>query len=404
MINNFLFAIDDIFSNYKKFIAGFLQIMVTFIFFAIVASKVKSLFMISYIEKNMVIDNEVYTFMNCIPADIGTVINDEEKRDKLINLWKEVSSDDMLASYGAKIYVADNESKITINDARYAQSGIAKKNSLTADNRSLKLEVTANFFDIFSLKGNFVPEYKEVFSTGEDDGVTPVILGYSFAKIYEIGDSFKDEKDDEYRIIGFLNKDSYYLYPSSLSGEPVDLGGYVIIPAKLDADEATDVCRLIDGIYVISNTPDYCDYVQRRMAEEELFTLDVRSFTYELESGIEYLKDGIKVNGFLGGIVCVFAFMGLVGNLVQYISDYKREFAINMLCGSDKAGIITRIYVQLLLLVIFGIIPTVILYGKSVELMCTVVFAIIFSLGIMAYPLSLIRRFTIEEMLKRGTE
>ncbi len=404
MINNFLFAIDDIFSNYKKFIAGFLQIMVTFIFFAIVASKVKSLFMISYIEKNMVIDNEVYTFMNCIPTDIGTVINDEEKRDKLINLWKEVSSDDMLASYGAKIYVADNESKITINDARYAQSGIAKKNSLTADNRSLKLEVTANFFDIFSLKGNFVPEYKEVFSAGENADATPVILGYSFSKIYETGDSFKDEKDDEYRIIGFLNKDSYYLYPSSLSGEPVDLGGYVIIPAQLDADEATDVCRLIDGIYVISQTPDYCDYVQRRMAEEELFTLDVRSFTYELESGIEYLKDGIKVNGFLGGIVCVFAFMGLVGNLVQYISDYKREFAINMLCGSDKAGIITRIYVQVLLLVIFGIIPTAILYGKSVELMCTVVFAVIFSLGIMAYPLILIRRFTIEEMLKRGTE
>ncbi len=404
MINNFLFAIDDIFSNYKKFIAGFLQIMVTFIFFAIVASKVKSLFMISYIEKNMVIDNEVYTFMNCIPTDIGTVINDEEKRDKLINLWKEVSSDDMLASYGAKIYVADNESKITINDARYAQSGIAKKNSLTADNRSLKLEVTANFFDIFSLKGNFVPEYKEVFSAGENADATPVILGYSFSKIYETGDSFKDEKDDEYRIIGFLNKDSYYLYPSSLSGEPVDLGGYVIIPAQLDADEATDVCRLIDGIYVISQTPDYCDYVQRRMAEEELFTLDVRSFTYELESGIEYLKDGIKVNGFLGGIVCVFAFMGLVGNLVQYISDYKREFAIIMLCGSDKAGIITRIYVQVLLLVIFGIIPTAILYGKSVELMCTVVFAVIFSLGIMAYPLILIRRFTIEEMLKRGTE
>lgn len=404
MINNLLFAIDDIFSNYKKFISGFLQIMVTFIFFAIVASKVKNLCLISRIEKNMVIDNEVYTFMNSVPTDIGAVINDENKRDRLVKLWKEVTSEDVLKAYGVKIYVADNESKIAIDDEKFAKSNIAKKNSLHINNRANKLEVTTDFFDIFRLKGNFIPEYMSVFSEGKESGVTPAILGNLYSKIYDIGDTFKDATGREYRIIGFLKKDSYYLYPSGFSGEPVDLGGYVIIPSQLDTDEATNVCRLIDGIYVISQTSDYCDFVQRRMAEENMFTLDVRTFTYELESGIEYLKDGIKVNGFLGGIVCLFAFMGLVGNLVQYISDYKREFAINMICGTDKTGIIIRIYAQVLFLVILGIVPTVILFGKSVELLCTIVFAFVFSLGIMAYPLVLIKRFTIEEMLKRGTD
>ena len=404
MINNLLFAIDDIFCNYKKFISGFLQIMVTFIFFAIVASKVKNLCLISRIEKNMVIDNEVYTFMNSVPTDIGTVINDENKRDRLVNLWKEVTSEDVLKAYGVKIYVADNESKIAIDDEKFAKSNIAKKNTLHINNLANKLEVTADFFEIFQLNGDFVPEYKSVFSSGKESGVTPVILGNLYSKIYDIGDSFKDASGSEYRIIGFLKKDSYYLYPSSFSGEPVDLGGYVIIPSRLDTDEATNICRLIDGVYIISQTPDYCDYVQRRMAEENLFTLDVRTFTYELESGIEYLKDGIKVNGFLGGIVCLFAFVGLVGNLVQYISDYKREFAINMLCGADKSGITVRIYAQVHLLVIVGIIPTAILFGKSAELICTIAFAVIFSLGIMMYPMVLIKRFTIEEMFKRGTD
>ena len=59
---------------------------------------------------------------------------------------------------------------------------------------------------------------------------------------------------------------------------------------------------------------------------------------------------------------------------------------------------------QILLLEIFGIIPTVILFGKSAELMCTVMFAVILSIGIMAYPFVLIKRFTIEEMLKRGAD
>ncbi len=122
---------------------------------------------------------------------------------------------------------------------------------------------------------------------------------------------------------------------------------------------------------------------------------------------MEYIRadiiEKVLFNSLLCMIILFMSVIGLMGNLIQFITEYMSEFAVHLLCGASESGIILRVGIQVAVLIIGANIMNFAIYGINVSSFITFGLSTLLGALIMVYPIIKIYSQSIMVMIRRST-
>lgn len=384
--------------NKFSFFIGLVQIMIGMILFCYVLQTVTEFGAVRAKVESAMADSEIYMLRD---------MSSEEKFDKLVN------DDAMLLKMGELYeYVLNMQdtAAYTADSSKgcfFALDAHVPKELLSDSEGGGKkvsmVSVTTQFFSIYDICGDFDEKSLESFFEERSDGIIPVFLGADFKKYYQEGDLFKDVKDREYQVLGFLEPNSYYVAPAE-GKELIDLKKYIVRPNYVDVEDSVSLIQFFDSVYFVTDDRADVNKLIKKSKELGLFDFSLINFSYQLQVIVADYLDKVFVNTTFLILVIIFAAIGIIGNLLQFISDHKKEFAIHLMCGADKRRVVAGIFMQIIFMVGISDIVVLILFGASKEFFMTVAFSLLFLLLVLLYPAYIISQLTIQTMLKRSYE
>lgn len=384
--------------NKFSFCMGLVQLIIGLTLFCYIVQTVAEFQAVRNKIQFAMADSEIYMLRD---------MSSEKKFDKLVN------DDAMLPKLGELYEYAENM-KNTIAYSADSSMGLFLSGKTDIPKQFVEysgsgskkvpmVSVTKQFFSTYDISGDFGEDALESFFEKRSDGITPVFLGEDYKKYYQKGDIFTDAKDREYQVLGFLEPNSYYVAPAE-GKELIDLKRYVVRPDYVDKEDSTSLIQFFDSVYFMTNDRDDINALIKKSKELGLFDFELINFSYQLEVIIADYLDQVFVNTTFLVLVLIFAAIGIIGNLLQFISDHKKEFAIHLMSGADKGRVVAGIFMQIALMVGISDVVVFILFGVSGEFFVTVGFSVFFLLSVLLYPTYILSRMTIQTMLKRSYE
>jgi len=241
----------------------------------------------------------------------------------------------------------------------------------------------------------------------------PLLLGYDFQKYYNLDDKIYDDGGQCYRVVGFLEKSSFYINP--LRGEEISwLNRAFIIPLQPDKFEEWDYNSAIYSTFIITDDPENLRAIQEKSNELNLYTFEFRSFTEQLQMRLEGYHYSILIIGFITAAILFFAVTGFILNLIQFIKTHTKEFENHLLSGGRIMPIILRILIQVFIIIFLsGIIVAVIhklleiiavpyFYRPTPVTLLTILASLLIGLVIVIYPMVMLSRIQKNSILKRS--
>lgn len=230
----------------------------------------------------------------------------------------------------------------------------------------------------------------------------PILLGYDFQKYYDLDDTLRDDEEHSYRVIGFLEKSSFYLDPGK--GDIIfwlDKGFVVPVqPNRFDFTEEYE--SAISSTFIITDDTNYLQAIQQKSNELELYTFEYKSFTEQLQYILEANHFKVMIIGFMMAAILIFGIIGLISNLVQFITTHTKEFAIHLLCGGQVKSIIQRILIQTFLMILIADIIVIIINKFSLDTLFTIMSSLLIGLIVIIYPVIMLSKTEIKNILRRS--
>lgn len=406
MKKQLLFLLGDIKSTWFHFCINLLQLTAGLMLFCYVLTTWQEFRVVKGKIRQATENTEIYMFRdNTSDRDFDKIINGDVSLKRLGELYDYIQDEIRNSNKETDMYLADSSMKFYYPEGVKIPKGLGEYNPKSYSYSSNKLSVTCNFFDVFQLQLDDEIKGIEltddfVFKEGQD---IPVILGRNFREVYKINDKFQDMSGERYRVIGFLGKASNYVAPDE-SRKLLSLDNFIITPQLIDKSDSISIVRFIQNLYIMSNKKEVAEKIADYSRSKDLFDLSVINFSYQLDYIISDTEDEIFINSVFMLIILIFTCVGIIGNLLQFIVNSKKEFAINLLCGAKKTDIIFRILLQIIVMFIIGIITVFLVFGISSNFCITVLFAILFISAIMVYPVYLLKCQTITTMIRRSYE
>lgn len=233
---------------------------------------------------------------------------------------------DMLRAIPSAVIV-NNEYPVTINET-YTE----------------RYQVTDNFFDSYGIHvTDQATDWKKKFRN-YDPEKKYLLAGDFFKKKYDTGD-FIDIQGESYQIIGFIKSGSSVALPmQDYQSECLDKA--VVTPIYEGDFDETDLISYIRSVQVPSKEKKALYDVKRYNLNNEALELDISSCRDQMK---KVRKATIEKEVYYGIIALVFIFfsvMSMICMILQMITDYGREYAINIMCGAQKKDIIIRIILE----------------------------------------------------------
>lgn len=299
-----------------------------------------------------------------------------------------------------KTYTADQCHSMWLSDSNLDDS-LTKRPGYTPGMYFL-LKIDQEFLSVFK------PKYVKgrIFSADDfkDTGSEiPLLLGYDFQKYYDLDDTIRDDEGHSYRVIGFLEKSSFYLDP---------LRGYIIfwldkafvVPLQPDkfGDDTAYYESALSSTFIITDDTNNLQAIQEKSNELDLYTYEYRSFTEQMQNLLEATRFKVMITGFMMAIILIFSSIGLILNLVQFITTHTKEFAIHLLCGGQVKSVIQRILIQTFLIIFIADIIVIVIHKFSLITLLTVTSSLLIGLMITVYPAIMLSKTEIKNILKRS--
>jgi ABC-type antimicrobial peptide transport system permease subunit len=299
-----------------------------------------------------------------------------------------------------KTYTADTCHSMWLSDSNLDDS-FTKHPGYTPGMYFL-LKIDQKFLSVFKLKC----VKGKMFSTDDfkDTGSEiPLLLGYDFQKYYDLDDIIYGDEGHSYRVIGFLEKSSFYLDP--LRGDIIFwLDKAFVVPVQPDkfGDDTTYYESALSSTFIITDDTENLQKIQKKSNELDLYTYEYRSFTKQLQYLLEATRFKVMITGFMMAIILIFSSIGLISNLVHFITTHTKEFAIHLLCGGQVKSIIQRILIQTFLIILIADIIVIIIHKFSPVTLLTVISSLVIGLIITVYPAIMLSKTEINNILKRS--
>ena len=232
------------------------------------------------------------------------------------------------------------------------------------------LYITPDFFDRYGITGDFSDrEIHKLFCTQfvenvETEKILPAIAGADFRHEYKKGDVIQGDSEEQYRIVGFLKKGSYYAVPTqSRNLESMDHA--LLMPVRVDLSDNVSIMEYLR--YSQFAVKDRSELLGIEDMNRELHLMDSYFVSYRSQLQIvqnDILESMILFGGF-GSVLFVFSILGICGMIIQLIHDYQYEYGVNLLCGAEIKDIFIRLVFQVSLLIVTGICMAFLMAGNS---------------------------------------
>lgn len=232
------------------------------------------------------------------------------------------------------------------------------------------LYITPDFFDRYGITGDFSDrEIHKLFCTQfvenvETEKILPAIAGADFRHEYKKGDVIQGDSGEQYRIVGFLKKESYYAVPTqSRNLESMDHA--LLMPVRVDLSDNVSIMEYLR--YSQFAVKDRSELLGIEDMNRELHLMDSYFVSYRSQLQIvqnDILESMILFGGF-GSVLFVFSILGICGMIIQLIHDYQYEYGVNLLCGAEIKDIFIRLVFQVSLFIVTGICMAFLMAGNS---------------------------------------
>lgn len=395
-----LFLLEDIRQNKFYFIWNIIQISIVCILFSYILQSAFEYNDVKNKFDKMVEKSEIYMFSDqTADAKMDELMNEKKKLPKLVKLYESIEEKIKKSNGEVISFTADAGTRFYLNHELF---GAFVKEFGLADHEYDSLEllsVSRNFFELFDLEVDGDLENLEK-TSGKS---IPIIVGNDFKKVYGLHDTICDYDGVTYEIVGFLKKDAYYIAPGE-TGEPISLNQFIIKLTSIDKQNSIDLMNYFYTTYYVANNAVFMEEVIEESRKEDLLDLSVNNFSHQMSCVTADMKDEIMFYGSIMTILFVFCIVAVSGNLLQFISNIKRELAIHMMNGASVGIVITRILMQLWVMFILAIIIVFLVGGISKSMVLSVLFSAVYITLLGLIPISVLKRQTIQTMLKKSYE
>lgn len=344
--------------------------------------------------------SEIYMFRDeTTDEKFEELLNDEDKLHQLAQLYDSVQKTVGASNGDILSFTANSNKRFYMSDE--LAKDIAKIWEVPEENRDSldMISVSENFFQIYQLKveGN-LDQFKK---TSKEK--IPVIVGSSFQKMYQLHDIIYDSNHLAYEITGFLEGGSYYIAPGERR-EPVYLDQVIIKLSKVDPEDSVDLLDYFVTTYYIIKNNHFMENVVKQSKDHGLMDLGINNFTYQMNAITEDIKDEMILNGSIMVILFVFCLIAMTGNVLQFISDAKREFAVHLMCGAGKRTIIFRIIMQMWCIYILSAAFVILIKKASKTTYLSLAFSAVYILLLCLLPIWILKQQTIQTLYKKSYE
>lgn len=400
MKNQFLFVINDIRKNKIYFSWNIIQISIVCVLLSIILQSAFEYRDVKDKFDKITEQSEIYMFRDeTTDEKFEELLNDENKLHQLAKLYDSVQKR-VEASHGDILSFTANSNKRFYMSEKL-EKDIAQIWKVPEENRDSldMISVSENFFQIFQLK----PEGDMDQFKKKSEGKIPVVLGSSFQKIYQLHDVIYDSNHQAYEIEGFLEEGSYYIAPGERR-EPVYLDQVILKLSEIDPEDSVDLLDYFVTTYYIIKDKDFMENVVEQSRDKDLMDLSINNFSFQMDAITGDIKDEMILNGSIMVILFIFCLIAMTGNVLQFISDAKREFAVHMMCGADKGAIIFRIIMQMWCIYISSAVFVILIKKASKTAFMSLAFSGLYILLLCLLPIWILKRQTIQTLYKKSYE
>lgn len=333
--------------------------------------------------------------IDCIAesGQIDEIINTKEGSEKLKTLYRWIEKQ-------TELELVTTDSALSI----YIDAGNEKLEKLAEENmygicalRSLR--VSDNFFEFYNLE--IAEQEKKSFVEYNGGEPIPVIAGASFQKIYKKNDVFKDSDGELYKIIGFFKKDESYVAPFE-SKKAISLNNVMVVPRLEETMGEFDYIVYLVSTCFVTEKESIMQGIVDKSNSLNLMPLEYRSLETQLDYDIEDLKNEAITMGCVLLLVFLFAATGMISYMVRFIQNRFYEFAIHTLCGACFFDIVMRILAQMIAILFVADIFVLLIFDNFIVVIGTILFSIIYGFGIMLYPIYVLKKKNIVEVMRRN--
>lgn len=370
------YALEDIYTNKKGNLILFVQVIVALFFFS---------YVLTLIFRINTFQNKVTDINNKGNMYIMYNVTDEDIFSSKIYYQKDV------LERGKKLYDYLNEN---INFKAFTSI----EDNIKIDNKSVDIvQVNKNFFDIFQLKCCQGEMFNEFHYTSNDN-IIPVILGNKWLSKYNLGDII----DSKYKVIGFLEPKSWY-FQMKLGELIFDLDTHMLLPIQTKKyTSITDYDLAIHKTYIMSSDKKYLLKIQEKSSELNLFSFKFKSFEDVLNNFVNEIEEHTQSIIFFLIIILIFAVIGIVSNLFQFINQHMHEFIIHLFCGANIFDLMIRIFLQVGIMIIIADSFIVAIFKYSRITLLTLIFSIFIIIVVILIPCIRMYRLNIVTQMRRN--
>lgn len=400
IIRQIRFALGDIRANLAQTIIFFVQMFVTIIILCyIVQLGIDTRLSIEKLQ-SLVSESNIYMLYDDSESyDFDFIINNPSAQQRQVELYHYINNLENIETYTVsrsnKFYMYGNPKSLP----KKVMAG-----NTAYEIKINRIEVSPNFFQTFNIDGDFErEEIQKSFKSYSEKRQIPIILGNTFKKFYSKGEVILNAKGEEYVIVGFLNKNSYYVAPQDIKSF-IYLDNYFITPVMVNTQEALQVTNYIFNTNFKTNDITKIQNIIDKGNSLDLYPMHYGNFKKQLKELIVDAIDEAMTMGAIAIIVGIFASIGMIGWLLQVISDYSKEFAIHILCGAEEKNIIFRISIQIGIPFILSVITLFCLFGITRASIITSAIGVIYIASVLVYPISTICRQPLIEIIRRNAK
>lgn len=326
-------------------------------------------------------------------------------------------------------------SKNFVHSTAYTDHTLLKEfqdNNFLLTTNYAPIEEDEQYYPIKTLKVdyNYIKEFKYSIIEGQDlcendfienrDEV-PVLLGINYKNIYNLNDKIEyyDYKYGKKNLIvrGFIDKGSNYIGKNIESKNVISLDNYILFPienhtSNIDKDKF-DIINSIVQSYLIINSNDVestLNDIEKNAIKDfgEIKLSDINENIQKYVDKYKIEEDILKVIFFIVFVMC---FIGIMTNMINYINNNMKVFAINLLNGARKLDINLIVFYQIFIIVFSSIFLSIggihllkILNFVEWNLGCflqLLILALITILILIIIPSIYIKKLSINTLLRR---
>lgn len=256
-----------------------------------------------------------------------------------------------------------------------------------------------HLFNLRMTSGRF---FNEADYVGNHDRI-PVVLGYDFMGVFEIGNTFEDSFTGEmetFEVIGFLERNSTYIdIMSSWNFQSFDQ----VILRPLNPNHFSDPLNLmlpLSKIYIVPESTDQMREIVAYADNLDLFSFMFRNMNDQLKFLTTERMMDIQSQLFLTGLVTILTLTNFTISLLQFIDKKRYEFGVHYLVGATNKAIGFRIAFQIIPFLIVGNIIRIGLLNQLDYGWLTMGVSLLFSALICLLPLVKMNRLNLSSIIR----